>query len=110
VQADTFASVTKRDLPGGGFDWDRVKDGSIAPMVATTLAHWSLVEHAGANVLRLPAQLSCDVTTDDDDFDSHLGLRHEIDVMTPEFKLRWQSALSGNEQRWVTRGDGGALG
>lgn len=38
------ACAVKRDLPGGGFAWDEGADGvTTAPLVAATLAHWSLV-------------------------------------------------------------------
>lgn len=99
VLADAVASVTERDLPGGGFAWDRVKDGSIAPLVAATLVRWGLVEHAGVNVLRLLAPpLSCDMTNDDDGFDRHRGLGHEIDIMTAGFQRRRVGLpLSGHE-------------
>lgn len=86
ILADAVASVTKRDMPGGGFAWDRAKDGSIAPLVACTLAHWGLLEFAGAAVHSLPAPpLSGDQHRGDDDFDRHLGLGHEIDIMTAGF-------------------------
>jgi len=44
VLAAGVAGAVKRDLPGGGFAWDEGADGvATAPLVAATLAHWSLV-------------------------------------------------------------------
>lgn len=41
---DAAAHAVKRDLPGGGFAWDEGSDGVLtAPLVAATLAHWSLI-------------------------------------------------------------------
>lgn len=45
--SEAVASAVKRDLPGGGFAWDEGADGVVtAPLVAATLAHWSLVSLA----------------------------------------------------------------
>jgi hypothetical protein len=41
--SDAVACAVKRDLPGGGFAWDKTAGGSIAQLVAATLAHWSLL-------------------------------------------------------------------
>ncbi len=87
ILADAIASVTKRDLPGGGFAWDRAKDGSIAPLVAATLAHWALLEFGGNAVQSLPAPpLMAGVTDlDDDAFGRQLGLTPDFDIMSAGF-------------------------
>lgn len=44
VVLDTaVADAVKRDLPSGRFAWDRAPGGSIAHLVAATLAHWGLL-------------------------------------------------------------------
>ena len=44
VLSQAMGCARKRDLPGGGFAWDEGSDGvATAPLVAATLAHWSLV-------------------------------------------------------------------
>jgi hypothetical protein len=35
-------------MSGSGFAWDRAAGGSIAPVVAVTLAHWGLVVFGSA--------------------------------------------------------------
>lgn len=41
---NAIAGAAQRDLPGGGFTWDRgANGGSIAHLVAATLAHWGLL-------------------------------------------------------------------
>jgi hypothetical protein len=40
---DAVASVGKRDMPGGGFAWDKVGEAPIAPVVAISLADWALL-------------------------------------------------------------------
>jgi hypothetical protein len=51
---DAVASATKRDL-AGGIAWDRARDGSIAPLVAATLAHFGLLQHGSAAVKKVSA-------------------------------------------------------
>lgn len=41
---DAVGSVGKRDMPGGGFAWDKVGDAPIAPVVAISLADWALLQ------------------------------------------------------------------
>lgn len=44
---EAAASALKRDLPGGGFAWNEGADGVVtAPLIAATLAHWSLISRA----------------------------------------------------------------
>lgn len=44
VLDEAAASAVRRDLPGGGFAWEEGVDGVVsAPLVAATLAHWSLL-------------------------------------------------------------------
>jgi hypothetical protein len=45
---DAVVSAVKRDLPGGGFAWQKQPGGSIAQLMAATLAHWSLLTFAPA--------------------------------------------------------------
>lgn len=40
---DAVASVGKRDMPGGGFAWDKVGAAPISPVVAISLADWALL-------------------------------------------------------------------
>lgn len=40
--ADALKGATKRDLPGGGWAWNRKGNMTISPLVAVTLAHWAL--------------------------------------------------------------------
>lgn len=41
---EAAANAVKRDLPGGGFAWNEGSDGvATAPLIAATLAHWSLI-------------------------------------------------------------------
>jgi hypothetical protein len=37
------ANGSRRDLPAGGWAWSRKTDGPISPLVAASLAHWSLL-------------------------------------------------------------------
>ncbi|GAB3211329.1 hypothetical protein [Nocardia tengchongensis] len=42
--ADAVEGAVKRDLPGGGWAWDRKRaENDISPLVAATLAHWGLL-------------------------------------------------------------------
>lgn len=45
---DAVASVGKRDMPGGGFAWDKVGDAPISPVVAISLADWALLRTSKA--------------------------------------------------------------
>lgn len=40
---DSVLSAVKRELPGGRFAWDKSAGGSIAQIMAVTLAHWGLL-------------------------------------------------------------------
>jgi hypothetical protein len=51
VLTDAVGSVAKRDMPGGGFAWDKAASGAIAPLVAATLAHWGLLHFGKATAL-----------------------------------------------------------
>ena len=83
---DAAASVTKRVMPGGGFAWDRAADGSIAPIVAVTLAHWGLLEFGRVTVRKVAAPVFSEAhRTDDDDFARRLGLATDFDVLTAGF-------------------------
>lgn len=41
---DAVAGAAKRDLPGGGFAWDKASEAPIAPVVAISLADWALLK------------------------------------------------------------------
>jgi hypothetical protein len=41
-------AAVKRDLPGGGFAWTKTRGGSIAQLMAATLAHWALLTFSPA--------------------------------------------------------------
>lgn len=41
---DAVAGAAKRDLPGGGFAWDKAGEAPIAPLVAVSLADWALLK------------------------------------------------------------------
>lgn len=41
--AEAVEGAVKRDLPGGGWAWDRKGENDISPVVAVTLAHWGLL-------------------------------------------------------------------
>jgi hypothetical protein len=43
---DSVASAIKRDLPGGGFAWDKPPGASVAELMAATLSHWALLTFA----------------------------------------------------------------
>jgi phage terminase large subunit-like protein len=43
VLNSSVGSAKKRDLPGNRYAWDRKPGGSIAALVAATLAHWGLL-------------------------------------------------------------------
>lgn len=67
VLNESVATAVKRDLPGGGFAWQRTPKGSIAPLVAATLAHWSLLRFGGAAVPKMtPVPLMDQSPTDGD--------------------------------------------
>lgn len=53
IFTDAVASVGKRDLPGGGFAWDKVGDAPIAAVVAISLADWALLKF-GTTKVRKP--------------------------------------------------------
>lgn len=72
-------------MPGGGFAWDRAKDGSIAPLVAVTLAHWGLLEFGRVTVHQIAAPVLSETDHDDDDFARRLGLTPDFDVLTAGF-------------------------
>jgi phage terminase large subunit-like protein len=74
VLNDAIASVTKRVMPGGGFAWDRAADGSIAPIVAATLAHWGLLEFGRVAVRQVAGPAFSETNrADDDDFARRLA-------------------------------------
>jgi hypothetical protein len=83
---DAVLSATKRAMPGDRFARARAKDGSIAPLVSATLAHWSLLVYGGT-VKRMPAPpvLGSESlrSREDDEFDRVLG--PGIDIMTTSF-------------------------
>jgi hypothetical protein len=43
---DAVAAAVKRDLPGGGFAWTKTRGGSIAQLMAASLAHFALLKFA----------------------------------------------------------------
>lgn len=43
IFTDAVASVGKRDMPGGGFAWDKVGEAPIGPVVSVSLADWALL-------------------------------------------------------------------
>lgn len=67
VLSDAVADATKRIMPQGDFAWDRT-EGSVAPLVAVTLARWGLLtfglDVAGPMVrppMPVPESVSADV-------------------------------------------------
>lgn len=84
VLNDAVASATKRDLPGGGFAWDRQPGGSIAQLMAATLAHWSLLTF-GSSPSKTVATRLIDTGRSgaDDEFDRALGA--SVDIMRCPF-------------------------
>jgi hypothetical protein len=82
ILADAVSAATKRDLPGGGFAWDkRVPGSSIAQLCAATLAHWGLLE-SGSPPTTMPAPpvlgSERSRSREDDEFDRALGASQDI--------------------------------
>jgi hypothetical protein len=75
----------KRDLPGGGFAWDKTPGASIAQLVAATLSHWALLEFGSSppKVIAKPLMDAGRTRDDDDEFDRVLG--PNVDILTTPF-------------------------
>lgn len=47
------ANAVKRELPSGGFVWDRVNEATFSPLMGATLSRWALLKYGG-NVVTAP--------------------------------------------------------
>jgi|SRR5271163_849321 len=83
VLRDAAASAVKKDLPAGGFAWNRA--GSSAQLMAATLAHYALLTFGPLARRETPLPLAVTPRRDrsDDEFDRALGAPR--DVMTMPF-------------------------
>lgn len=79
VLNDAISAATKRDMPAGGFAWNKTH-GSISQLMAATLAHWAVLAYGPAAVPKTFATPVMGTGKDDSERNGH-----EVDIMTAPF-------------------------